>query len=89
MACCGQRRQMMFRSVQVTPTQVTHTPMSLEPNPATVSIVFAGDTAIVIRGAVTSRTYLFPRAPASLPVDARDAPVLLADSSFRLEQAPL
>ena len=78
MSCCGQRRQAQ-RSAMTRQAPLDQASASL---PELTPIGFRGDHAMVVRGPVTGTAYLFGPFGESLPVDARDARLLLRSEMF-------
>lgn len=79
MSCCGQKRQ-AWREYTEAKEAPTPPPPPVIQNPTT--IYYAGDSSLVVKGAVSGHFYLFSGEKEGLSVDERDIPELLKTEGF-------
>jgi hypothetical protein len=94
MPCCGERRRSLSQSL-AKPVPLAAPPVGskntvsvklpqrpVEAAYAPVLLRYVGKTNIVVRGQVTNKPYAFPAGGSVVPVDARDAVILLRSNVF-------
>ncbi|MBS1787506.1 MAG: hypothetical protein JST85_07290 [Acidobacteria bacterium] len=98
MACCGQKRQALSKSVELTTSPILQSQtadsnlgigrdqpghIAVGSSQNTVLIRYLQGSPLYIRGAVTGRQYLFSAAQPVLAVDARDGDGFLKSRKIR------
>jgi hypothetical protein len=92
MPCCGERRRSLAQSLArpvkpavqavASKSAVNVRQGSMQAASAPLLVHYVGNASVVVRGPVTNKPYAFSARGSAMPVDPRDAVILLRSNMF-------